>query len=41
MAWLREEAVFGSAKELVRQMEDDSRLARAALARAGEVFPPI
>jgi riboflavin kinase / FMN adenylyltransferase len=41
MAWLREEAVFGSAKELVRQMEDDSRFARAALARAGEVFPPI
>jgi riboflavin kinase / FMN adenylyltransferase len=41
MAWLREEAVFGSAKELVRQMEDDSRFVRAALARAGEVFPPI
>jgi riboflavin kinase/FMN adenylyltransferase len=39
--WLREEAVFGSAKELVRQMEEDSRLARAALARAGKVFPPI
>jgi riboflavin kinase / FMN adenylyltransferase len=39
--WLREEAVFGSAEELVRQMEEDSRLARAALARAGKVFPPI
>ena len=41
IAWLREEAVFASAKELVRQMEDDSRLGRAALARAGDAFPPI
>jgi riboflavin kinase/FMN adenylyltransferase len=41
IGWLREEAVFGSARELVRQMEEDSRLARVALARAGEVFPPI
>jgi riboflavin kinase/FMN adenylyltransferase len=41
IGWLREEAVFASARELVRQMEEDSRLARAALARAGEVFPPI
>ena len=41
MAWLRDEAVFGSAKELVRQMEQDSRLAREALARAGDAFPPI
>jgi riboflavin kinase/FMN adenylyltransferase len=41
IAWLREEAVFASAKELVRQMEEDSRLAHAALARAGDAFPPI
>jgi riboflavin kinase / FMN adenylyltransferase len=41
IAWLREEAVFASAKELVRQMEEDSRLARATLARAGDAFPPI
>jgi riboflavin kinase / FMN adenylyltransferase len=41
MAWLRDEAVFGSAKELVRQMEQDSRLAREALGRAGDAFPPI
>jgi len=41
IAWLREEATFASAKELVRQMEEDSRLARAALARAGDAFPPI
>jgi riboflavin kinase/FMN adenylyltransferase len=41
IAWLREEAVFASAKELVRQMQEDSRLARAALARADGMFPPI
>jgi riboflavin kinase / FMN adenylyltransferase len=41
IAWLRDEAVFASAKELVRQMEQDSRLAREALARAGNAFPPI
>jgi len=39
--WLREEAFFASAKDLVRQMQDDSRHARDALARAGNVFPPI
>lgn len=39
--WLRDEAVFASAKELIRQMEDDSRRAREALARAGDAFPPI
>jgi riboflavin kinase/FMN adenylyltransferase len=41
IAWLREEAMFASAEELVLQMEEDSRLARAALARAGDAFPPI
>jgi riboflavin kinase/FMN adenylyltransferase len=41
IAWLREEAVFASAKDLVRQMEEDSRLARQALAAAGNAFPPI
>jgi len=41
IAWLREEAMFASAEELVRQMEEDSRLARAALTRAGDAFPPI
>ena len=41
IAWLREEAAFASAEELVRQMQEDSRHARAALARAGEAFPPI
>jgi riboflavin kinase/FMN adenylyltransferase len=41
IAWLRDEAMFASAEELVRQMAEDSRLARAALARAGDAFPPI
>jgi riboflavin kinase / FMN adenylyltransferase len=41
IAWLREEATFASAKDLVRQMEEDSRRAREALARAGDKFPPI
>jgi riboflavin kinase/FMN adenylyltransferase len=41
IAWLRDEAMFASAEELVLQMEEDSRLARAALARAGDAFPPI
>jgi riboflavin kinase/FMN adenylyltransferase len=41
IAWLREEAVFASAKDLVRQMQEDSRLARQALVAAGDAFPPI
>jgi riboflavin kinase / FMN adenylyltransferase len=41
IAWLREEAAFASVGELVRQMEKDTRGARDALARAGDVFPPI
>ncbi len=41
ISWLREEVVFASAEDLIRQMQEDSRLAREALARAGDVFPPI
>ncbi len=41
IAWLRDEATFASAKDLMRQMNEDSRLAREALARAGDTFPPI
>jgi riboflavin kinase / FMN adenylyltransferase len=41
IAWLRDEAMFASAKDLVRQMKEDSRLAREALAQAGDAFPPI
>jgi len=39
--WIRDEAVFASVEELTRQMHDDARRAREALARAGDVFPPI
>ena len=39
--WIRDEAVFALVEELTRQMQDDTRRARAALAREGDVFPPI
>jgi riboflavin kinase / FMN adenylyltransferase len=39
--WLRDEAIFASAADLVAQMKEDSRVAREALARGGDAFPPI
>jgi riboflavin kinase/FMN adenylyltransferase len=39
--WIRDEEVFGSVDELVMRMKEDSRLARAALKRAGDAFPPL
>jgi riboflavin kinase/FMN adenylyltransferase len=39
--WIREELVFDSLDDLVRRMKDDSRIAREALARSGDKFPPI
>jgi riboflavin kinase/FMN adenylyltransferase len=41
IAWIREEKIFNSVGELVQAMNEDARQARAALARAGDVFPPI
>jgi len=41
IAWLREERNFASAKDLVRQMQEDTARAKEALARAGAAFPPI
>jgi riboflavin kinase/FMN adenylyltransferase len=41
IAWLRDEAMFASATDLIRQMKEDSRLAREALVRARDTFPPI
>jgi riboflavin kinase / FMN adenylyltransferase len=41
IAFIRDEAKFASAKELIRQMGEDSRLAREALACAPGAFPPI
>ena len=39
--WIREERMFDSAAALIAQMQDDRRIAREALARAGDKFPPI
>jgi riboflavin kinase / FMN adenylyltransferase len=41
IAFIRDEAMFASAKELIRQMQEDARLAREALGRAPGAFPPI
>ncbi len=41
IAFIRDERVFASARDLVRQMQEDSRLAREALSRAPNAFPPI
>jgi riboflavin kinase / FMN adenylyltransferase len=41
IAFIRDEAKFASTEELIRQMGEDSRLAREALARAPDAFPPI
>jgi riboflavin kinase/FMN adenylyltransferase len=41
IAYIRHELEFGSVEELVRRMDDDSRRARTALARAGDAFPPV
>ena len=41
IGWIRAEAKFDSVDALVRRMDEDARLARAALARAGGVFPPL
>jgi len=39
--WIRDEQMFASTDDLVRQMNNDSRVAREMLARAGDIFPPI
>ncbi len=39
--WIRPELKFDSVEALVRRMDEDSRLARAALARAGDAFPKL
>ncbi len=41
ISFIRDEAMFASAEDLIRQMQDDSRLAREALEDAGTAFPPI
>jgi riboflavin kinase / FMN adenylyltransferase len=39
LAWIRSELKFASVAGLVHRMEEDCRLARAALARSGPTFP--
>jgi riboflavin kinase / FMN adenylyltransferase len=39
--WIRPELKFDSVAELVRRMDEDVRVARAALARAPDAFPPL
>ncbi|HYI88040.1 MAG TPA: bifunctional riboflavin kinase/FAD synthetase [Burkholderiales bacterium] len=41
IAWIRPEMNFASVEELVRRMDDDSRHARTALARAPDAFPSL
>jgi riboflavin kinase/FMN adenylyltransferase len=41
IAWIRPEMDFDSVEELVRRMDDDSRHARTALARAPDAFPSL
>jgi riboflavin kinase/FMN adenylyltransferase len=39
--WIRSERKFDSIEALVQQMDEDSRIARAALARAPDAFPRL
>jgi len=41
IAWIRPEMTFDTVADLVRRMDEDCRLARNALKRAGDVFPPL
>jgi riboflavin kinase / FMN adenylyltransferase len=39
--WIREERMFDGTAALITQMKEDSRLAREALRKSGNAFPPI
>jgi riboflavin kinase/FMN adenylyltransferase len=39
--WIRHELAFATVEDLIRRMNEDSRLARLALARAPVAFPPL
>ena len=41
IGWIRDQETFPSTSALIARMKEDSRLARAALAAAGDLFPPI
>jgi riboflavin kinase/FMN adenylyltransferase len=39
--WIREERMFDGTAALITQMKEDSQLAREALRKSGDAFPPI
>jgi riboflavin kinase / FMN adenylyltransferase len=39
--WIRPELKLASVEELIRRMDEDARMARAALARTPDAFPPL
>jgi riboflavin kinase / FMN adenylyltransferase len=39
--WIREERLFDGTAALITRMKEDSRLAREALRKSGDAFPPI
>ena len=41
IGWIRHELAFATIEELVRRMDEDTRRARAALARMPDAFPPL
>jgi len=41
IGWIRPELKFASVADLISRMNDDAREARAILAKARDVFPPI
>ena len=41
LGWIRHELAFASVAELVRCMDEDTRRARATLARMPEAFPTL
>ncbi len=41
IAWIRPELKFETVEALIQRMQEDTALAHAALARAGDAFPPL
>ncbi len=41
IGWIRPELKFDHLEDLVRRMDEDCRMARMALKRAGDMFPPL
>ncbi len=41
IAWIRPEMKFDTVDDLIRRMDEDCSLARMALRRAGDMFPPL